>query len=1019
MIFGTKSNYMLKYQKAKAKLVEYDIPQKDYPKFPLDSNELSYPVIYIISRYAESIIEDDTPGQEEFAPYIVKASQYFDAAVGAKDRTPYDADFLLSGSAAYFLSNDFGSSKVLCATLFERAKDISTMGVSQIILRNLLGYLLLDRAFPMVSDTSGGEKLCRALSFYYISGDGLPKIQQSMREYREAIYRSNDSMEIYYVDILLAVITIALSKASWKLLPQYSKLEPKEWAEYLKSSKAPKMLWPAQQLIGEKDVLNGANAIVQLPTGVGKTKSIELIIRSSFTSNRTTTAIIVAPLCALCNEIASDLAAAFGESVLINQFSDILENDFFVDVTQKSTLLICTPEKLNYIIHHQMEFLDGIGLYIFDESHMFDDENRGTAYELLISEIRKHINVKKQIVLLSAVLSNAEQIRQWLFNENGVLASDPSIKTTPKSIGFASQTRDIHYYSEDSEQEDFYVPRSIEIVSLKKLGKERKKRYFPELADAKDIAIYYANKLCRNGGAAIFANQARSVQTIIRRIIELDSRGYDLSGIRKCSNTLEMNRIAKLVADHYGYEHPYAKACLMGVAPHYSSLPNGVRLAVEYSFRKKDLHLVICTSTLAQGVNIPIKYLFMTSFMLNQNSMKVRNFQNLMGRTARSGMYTEGSVIVTDPKLFDNKSDRIKGGFYKWEDCVKMFDSHAAEPCKSSILWLVQNIKINYKLHIEGAYIANYIINNYSQPNCFKSCFEGLLQTYEEKTHIPLNENSAVTLNFALAVRQHVVEAIENHLCFVLSNDENADAQIVASETCKGTFAYFIANDAEKELLIKIFNAIAQKVKTVNREEIKRYSETMLGINDSLVIETWLAENHFVEQSLTDSEILEMLLSFFMDTHPIRKSKEYFQMICRMWLNGDSFVDMKKETGVQISDIEDICNKLISYEFSFFIGNIIDVIDAADDEGIAILISKLLLLQKKLKYGVCSETAISICEKVFNDRLLANSIAGQIRVESIDTNHIIEALKTCKNSILKFLSVYPTYFSARINWLCR
>lgn len=57
------------------------------------------------------------------------------------------------------------------------------------------------------------------------------------------------------------------------------------------------------------------------------------------------------------------------------------------------------------------------------------------------------------------------------------------------------------------------------------------------------IAIYYANKLCRNGGAAIFANQARSVQTIIRRIIELDSRGYDLSGIRKCSNTLEIKRI--------------------------------------------------------------------------------------------------------------------------------------------------------------------------------------------------------------------------------------------------------------------------------------------------------------------------------------------------------------------------------------------------------------------------------------------------------------------------------------------
>lgn len=150
----------------------------------------------------------------------------------------------------------------------------------------------------------------------------------------------------------------------------------------------------------------------------------------------------------------------------------------FSRFTLKATILICTPEKLSYIIHHQIEFLDGIGLYIFDESHMFDDGSRGTAYELLISEIRKHINAENQIVLLSAVLSNAEQIRQWLFNENGTLASDPAIKTTPKSIGFSSQTRDIHYYSEDSEQEDFYVPRSIEVNLLKNLEENERSVIF-------------------------------------------------------------------------------------------------------------------------------------------------------------------------------------------------------------------------------------------------------------------------------------------------------------------------------------------------------------------------------------------------------------------------------------------------------------------------------------------------------------------------------------------------------------
>ena len=89
MIFSNTSSYMLKYQKAKAKLVEYDIPNEAYPKFPLNSNELSYPVVYILSRYAESVIENNAVDREEFSPYLGVASQYFDAAVGAKDRTAY------------------------------------------------------------------------------------------------------------------------------------------------------------------------------------------------------------------------------------------------------------------------------------------------------------------------------------------------------------------------------------------------------------------------------------------------------------------------------------------------------------------------------------------------------------------------------------------------------------------------------------------------------------------------------------------------------------------------------------------------------------------------------------------------------------------------------------------------------------------------------------------------------------------------------------------------------------------
>ena len=1014
MIFSNTSNYMLKYQKAKAKLVEYDIPQKDYPKFPLNSNELSYPVVYILSRYAESVIENNVADMEEFSPHLVAASQYFDAAVGANDREEYDADFLLSGAAAYFLSDDFGSAKVLCSEFFVRINP--EINEPQKITGNLLGYLLLNRDFHISVDTPNGEKVCHLLLVYYNTGEGVEEIRSLLSEYRKAIYENDAPMEIYYVDILCAIVMVALSKSSWILLPRYSELDQSLWSDYLKSPKAPRMLWPAQQLIGEKGVLRGQSAIVQLPTGVGKTKSIELVIRSSFASGRATTAIIVAPLRALCNEIANDMISAFGDEVLVNQFSDVLEEDFSLELflSFKSKILICTPEKLSYIIHHQADFLDEIGLYIFDEGHMFDDGSRGAIYELLISEIRSHISGKEQIILLSAVLSNAEQIQKWLLGEAGVLASDSKIKATPKTIGFASQTKDIHYYSDDSAQEDFYVPRSIEVIALQKRPREKKQRYFPELTDAKDIAIYYANKLCKNGGAAIFANRTSTVLTAINRIIELRDRGCLLAEIKGNSDGKEMSRLAQLMSDYYGEQHPYTIACYLGVVPHYSNLPNGLRLAVEYAFRNKAVRLVVCTSTLAQGVNIPIKYLFMTSFMVARNSMQIRSFQNLMGRTARSGMYTEGSVIVTDPRLFDNKNNQKNGGNYKWNDCIKMFDDSAAEPCGSSILSLVQDIRIDYETRVIGAKVAQHIIDHYNEPDCFEQ-YVNKLTTALHKVYPQKNASSIVE---SVMARKSIVEAIENHLCFVFSIDENADKQSIAADICKETLAYFMANDDEKALLEKIFNIITLKTNKIDYSQIKNYARTMIGIDSLLQIEKWIAENHLTQQRYTNEQLVEMIISFFQETHTLTKRTNCFADICQMWLDGCSFVGMHESTSLPIADLEDICSKSISYELSFFVGSIIDII-AISDEDIVNPLPNLLRLQRRLKYGVKTETAVSICEKIFNDRFLANLLADEIGHDAIETNSIVGVIQSHKDDILDILSAYPTYFSERVQWICK
>ena len=90
-----------------------------------------------------------------------------------------------------------------------------------------------------------------------------------------------------------------------------------------------------------------------------------------------------------------------------------------------------------------------------------------------------------------------------------------------------------------------------------------------------------------------------------------------------------------------------------------------------------------------------------------------------------------------------------------------------------------------------------------------------------------------------------------------------------------------------------------------------------------------------------------------------------------------------------------------------------------NEEDIVNPIQNLLLLQKRIKYGVKTETAVSICEKVFNDRFLANMLAEEIGLDSLETNRIVGAIKLHKDNILMLLSDYPTYFSERIKWICK
>lgn len=195
----------------------------------------------------------------------------------------------------------------------------------------------------------------------------------------------------------------------------------------------------------------------------------------------------------------------------MDELSDALQTDFEIaELLGHQQILVVTPEKLLYVLRHALELAAHVGLLVFDEGHQFDSGTRGITYELLLTSLRSMIPEGTQKVLISAVISNAEAVGEWLNGEPNVVEGTTLIPTF-RSVGFASWLdqlgRIVYVDSRDAEQDEFFVPRVIETFNLGRRGREQKDRHFPERDDGQAIALYLGIKLAPNGSIAIFCGK--------------------------------------------------------------------------------------------------------------------------------------------------------------------------------------------------------------------------------------------------------------------------------------------------------------------------------------------------------------------------------------------------------------------------------------------------------------------------------------------------------------------------------
>lgn len=1033
-----KSQLLLGVTRSKAKMLEYSVPEEHHIKITQDPAKLFTLSIGLLGDLAAAINreEPDPDSIAELKTNLLFSARFFDSYLQSKLNETLDPYLVLLGSASYYLCDLPGSASVLAKRIDGDCPDLDGDG-----LEDLLLWLLqadLGTYFDGADGPFGGfiDGISKWILQFFEDGNGEDNLLDLATKLRDAVYEFGTPRQLLLGDVIAAVLRKKLENSAWKGLPTYSGLPRDKWLQALQKESFIKELWPAQHLLGQADVLKGESAIVQMPTSAGKTKATELILRSAFLADRVSLAIIIAPFRALCHEIKNSLVEAFhNEPTKVDELSDALQTDFEIaELLGHQQILVVTPEKLLYVLRHAPELAAHVGLLVFDEGHQFDSGTRGITYELLLTSLRSMIPEGTQKVLISAVISNADAVGEWLNGEPNVVEGTTLIPTF-RSVGFASwldQLGRIEYVdSRDAEQNEFFVPRVIERFNLGRKKRERTDRFFPEKTDGQAIAVYLGLKLVPNGSIAVFCGRKSTAASVCEKAVDIIERGAPLALPSDFSDAQEVERLTHLHVENLGADAPASQSAAHGIFSHHGNTPHGIRLAVEHAMRDDLVRFVVCTSTLAQGVNLPIRYLIVTSVYQGMERIKVRDFHNLIGRAGRAGMHTEGSILFADPVIYDKR--KARNDKWRWDQVKELLEPRNSEPCISNLLSIFDPIKSDdekYTITMEALDFAKAYIDD---PDEVAKLAAGIAAQHGDKNF------SRDGVERQVAWRISLICAVESFLLSHWEESEDGLSEADVTRLAEGTLAFFLADDHKKEHIRELFQLLAGNISANITDPARRkiYGRTLYGIQDAQAIEGWVQSNADSLLPIVDeTEVLDLawpLLTRHINGGIFTKfdKPEVLKEISHGWISGKRFSDLLKiirkrkakmiwgtrRREFKIDHVVDVCEGTLAYDGALVVGAVSEFIETLAQDGTGDLINRLQLFQKRLKYGLPTETTIALYELGFSDRVISQDLAASLNLAATQKKDLVKALKKDRDGVMAVMEKYPAYFQERMNEL--
>lgn len=381
----------------------------------------------------------------------------------------------------------------------------------------------------------------------------------------------------------------------------------------------------------DKDYLS-----ISAPTSAGKSFLLnQIILNTLLNASERKHIVYIVPTRALINQVEQDIKTVLDEydvsDVLLTTVPQKPEEKHLAD----HVIFVFTQERLHWFRTELPAFK--IDLLIVDEAHKIEDGNRGILLQQKIEDLVSDFPDIK-ICFSSPFTSNPE-----------VLIKDlPQAKTSqPVTTEFVSVNQNLIYVSQVRGKPmewkvDLCTPD--EVQSLGKIVLP-----FRPTPDSKRL-LFVATMLADSGGGnLIYANGAADAEKAAQILFDALSDEYS-----KISD--ELKDLIELVKKTIHPQYALVRVLRKKIAFHYGNMPLIVRQEIERLFKQGDIHFIICTSTLLEGVNLPAKTIFIRKPTRGKgNPMSEADFWNLAGRAGRWGKEFQGNVVCVEPEEWESQ----------------------------------------------------------------------------------------------------------------------------------------------------------------------------------------------------------------------------------------------------------------------------------------------------------------------------------------------------------------------------